>query len=1292
MEETTEPSATDQKGGTLNHEFKETGSSNNSGTQGTSTLSATHCCTKCGKGYQTRSGMLKHLKECGSRDRRKCGFCEREFATFLALRCHERAAHKDLYMEQEEQKAKPSEAEVFAKIAEMEANKKSNYFLNDIAQALGLTKDQVRHRRDKPEYREYLRRAREKAKSSMSLSPWVACAKKKIQVAPASDDNKRSTDTKSAASTCGTIPKNLEIKTTIKSLASSQPLQETKTTIKPLVSSQPLPRTPRQSDTICISVSPTSANESSNLTANEIFYTPPSAESETSIKRRCITSDTIAQETPKRAPTSASEAIRGQLCKAPINIISDIIIRPSLKRNREPEEDDDTLPPALRIRHDTRALNTPETSRGQSISVNMITNNDTNINQPIEVSSQTTGDFTPGGTGSNVVNGPEAIIAYLQNFILDEMSKPPTDRNTLNIELAKYALYKPTIHFQTKLTEWLEAKFKQKKGNNNTPNNNNSNVQDNPNRARANGSQKTKSTKHYAQQYTGRGLRAQNYKKAQDLYASNRATLATDILSGKPLDASEASPSVESVEAHFASILENPSLADNEEISDFKDPANNTDGVITEEEILEAKNGWNPSAPGPDGITVNAVKGFGNAELALLYNSIFFRTHVPNRWRNSRTILIYKDGDKIDPGNYRPITISSSVMRLLHRIIARRIKNSISLNLHQRGFTDADGTLANTIITQHYIRQRIEGRKTYNILSLDLQKAFDSVNQGSVIRALRRLGVSEHTIKYVNETFVGATTQIKVGKITTRKINISRGVKQGDPLSPILFNAVIDELLCRLQALGRGGSLDTNGNIKCPATAFADDLLIFEDHDKHLPLDLDMIDTFLRSRGMRLNAKKCSLISGALIPRAGKVIPRSKPFLSHNGTLIRMATDFDPTKYLGHKLGASGLLKPTISNLQRWLNNVAKAPLKPDQKLGIIKQFVIPKMLYGLQQPKVTGKLLREADRMVGYHVKRILHLNIHTPNASLYAKIKDGGLGITHLKFTIPRLFLGRLNKLLDCSDEDVSLAYVVQGERIRGLMSRLQTMAGAQPPDIYWANAIKEGPFTKGLEEAASDPASRSWIDAKPAGWSGKDFVKAIQLRTANLPTMGLPSNPPERRNCRAGCNKVESISHVLQGCPSTHWERIKRHNEIAKKMAAHCKTRKFNVVEEPHIRHEDGTLFKPDLITVVDDAVIITDTQVVWEGTLTLDHQHENKRSKYEGDDKFQATIKRLYPGKTIVHAPLTLGARGTWPRCNTLTVNMLQITPALKASMISSVLKWGNTIHAAFGRKVWRGRRN
>lgn len=80
---------------------------------------------------------------------------------FQAVRKHESAAHREQCNEQKEGKIKPSDAEVMAKTAEMEANKTSAYFLNDISKALGLTKDQIRYKREKPEYKEYHGLARE---------------------------------------------------------------------------------------------------------------------------------------------------------------------------------------------------------------------------------------------------------------------------------------------------------------------------------------------------------------------------------------------------------------------------------------------------------------------------------------------------------------------------------------------------------------------------------------------------------------------------------------------------------------------------------------------------------------------------------------------------------------------------------------------------------------------------------------------------------------------------------------------------------------------------------------------------------------------------------------------------------------------------------------------------------------------------------------------------------------------------------------------------------------------------
>lgn len=80
---------------------------------------------------------------------------------------------------------------------------------------------------------------------------------------------------------------------------------------------------------------------------------------------------------------------------------------------------------------------------------------------------------------------------------------------------------------------------------------------------------------------------------------------------------------------------------------------------------------------------------------------------------------------------------------------------------------------------------------------------------------------------------------------------------------------------------------------------------------------------------------------------------------------------------------------PQTLNLISWTRNLQKAALEPDQKLTMIKQQLIPKLLYGLQHQKMYGKTLAAADRIVKAAAKKALHLNIHTPYAALYASVK---------------------------------------------------------------------------------------------------------------------------------------------------------------------------------------------------------------------------------------------------------------------------------------------------------------
>ena len=97
---------------------------------------------------------------------------------------------------------------------------------------------------------------------------------------------------------------------------------------------------------------------------------------------------------------------------------------------------------------------------------------------------------------------------------------------------------------------------------------------------------------------------------------------------------------------------------------------------------------------------------------------------------------------------------------------------------------------------------------------------------------------------------------------------------------------------------------------------------------------------------------------------------------------------------------------------------------------------------------------------------------------------------------------------------------------------MASLSNMAGDFPEPTFWRARIAYGALSKSLEEASEDFSSRLWISEKPAGWSRRDYARAVQLERAI-------SRRKSFHLCRFvnGCNVDESIAHVLQTCPLTH-----------------------------------------------------------------------------------------------------------------------------------------------------------
>jgi hypothetical protein len=142
-----------------------------------------------------------------------------------------------------------------------------------------------------------------------------------------------------------------------------------------------------------------------------------------------------------------------------------------------------------------------------------------------------------------------------------------------------------------------------------------------------------------------------------------------------------------------------------------------------------------------------------------------------------------------------------------------------------------------------------------HVLYIDLRKAFDSVEFASLLLTLKRLGFDEKFVQLIEHMYQDNTTQIITPHGDTDKIKVQRGVKQGCPLSPVLFQLVLEPLFWRLEELKatgeiKGFAVDHNTSIVAPA--YADDAALSSSTNAHLQNILDKYQTICEWNGLEI--------------------------------------------------------------------------------------------------------------------------------------------------------------------------------------------------------------------------------------------------------------------------------------------------------------------------------------------------------------------------------------------------------------------------------------------------------
>jgi hypothetical protein len=735
--------------------------------------------------------------------------------------------------------------------------------------------------------------------------------------------------------------------------------------------------------------------------------------------------------------------------------------------------------------------------------------------------------------------------------------------------------------------------------------------------------------------------RRQHYQQVQLLYKRDRKQAAGVILDGSPLHVVQ--PDVEKVDEIFRSRFSRPSPPDDAEFISSPAGVLNMD-YITAGEIQQCRDSMKKNnAPGPDrNITMDVLLALELPVLELLFNTWLALKQVPAAFKTARTILIPKSGDTSDPNNWRPITICSLISRLYAKLLASRLSKCANLSERQKAFRPVDGCGENTAILSAVIAQARKTKSQLHVVFLDLAKAFDTIPHTSIVRALKRKALPGHFIDVVENLYTEATTSISVGGKNTSSMPLTSGVKQGCPLSPILFNLVLDELIT---LIGDDNGVDLNDK-KIAILAFADDLVLLSPTTDGMETNLKLCEGFFDKRSMKLNARKSVSLSIVRAHKRKTMLTDERPKWKVHGEFLPTIKHTEEIKYLGVRYSAAGRSIAKFPKLDQWLQRLKKAPLKPQQRIQMVRSTITSRLIHTLRLSRVHAKLLKDLDRKIRSFVKSVLHLPSGTSTDFFYIPVLKGGLGLQEFMTLIPAAKLKLINSMKKSSDQAVIAAMEVDHWLREERWCRKVTLNQGNKNDAERRRLARyiNSPRGKSQVGFANLPGQCRWLEGG-AKLTGHEYIVGCHLMSNTLPVRTRTFHGGRDRvvTCRYCPGVLETPSHALQSCPVVRNAVTKRHDLILTKLQHFLTPNYDSVIREPWFNGREGRM-NPDLVLKQGKMVYVVDLTIPYDSSPEfIDSQAQRKVAKY---DTLKPLLQQKFQAERVEVIGLALGARGMY----------------------------------------------
>ena len=284
---------------------------------------------------------------------------------------------------------------------------------------------------------------------------------------------------------------------------------------------------------------------------------------------------------------------------------------------------------------------------------------------------------------------------------------------------------------------------------------------------------------------------------------------------------------------------------------------------ITMKEIFKAINNMNTNkAPGTDGIPIEFYLKYWSIiknEIFEIISSICNGVNLNENQRKGILTLIPKDGDLDLLKTWRPVSLICCDVKIVAKILARRIGPLLYSLLSENQYCILGKSIIDCNTRMRDIMYYSEqSNKTGAVINVDWEKAFDRVNWVFLFRILRAMNFPELIVKWIQNLYTGINSIVLINGFSTQSFDICRGVRQGCPLSMMLFVIFQNPLYLAFENSNNVIPIELPGNTTIEL-GYADDTSVFINDDDSLLEIFRIINYFEKATNSRTNISKTKI-------------------------------------------------------------------------------------------------------------------------------------------------------------------------------------------------------------------------------------------------------------------------------------------------------------------------------------------------------------------------------------------------------------------------------------------------